>query len=296
MSVTCWWLGEFCQARENLAELLGLYDPQKHQGNDYLSSSANVGVWGLGYFSSTLFSLGYPDQALTRALEALTLARGLSHPFSEAAALLCLGLVHLERGELKASIKTTEAVINLSSEQGFAYLLALGAWFHGAALAEEGDLQEGIAGMHRVIEGMRARGVVSNFSWVLPLLAAAHKTAGQVEEGLAVVAEGMAFVAKTSERMGEADLHRLNGELLLTRTPADPAGAEASFRNALTVARRQSAKLYELRSATSLARLYQQQGRKQEARGLLAPVYDWFTEGFDTRNLKEAKTLLEELA
>jgi predicted ATPase len=106
----------------------------------------------------------------------------------------------------------------------------------------------------------------------------------------------MAFVTKTSERMGEADLHRLKGELLLTRTPADLARAEASFLDALEVARRQSAKLWELRAARSLARLWQGQGRKQEARDLLAPVYDWFTEGFDTRDLKEAKVLLEELA
>ena len=110
-----------------------------------------------------------------------------------------------------------------------------------------------------------------------------------MEEGLAVVAEGLGFVTKTGERFAEAELHRVKGELLLARTPADPAGAEASFRDALEVARRQSAKSYELRAARSLARLWQQQGRKEEARELLAPVYDWFTEGFDTRDLKEGE-------
>jgi tetratricopeptide (TPR) repeat protein len=121
-------------------------------------------------------------------------------------------------------------------------------------------------------------------------------SAGEVEEGLAVVAEAVEFVVKTGERMAEAELHRVKGELLSARTPADQAGAEASFRDALEIARRQRAKLWELRAAMSLARLWQRQGRKDEARELLAPVYDWFTEGFDTRDLKEAKALLDDLA
>ena len=109
------------------------------------------------------------------------------------------------------------------------------------------------------------------------------------------MAKGLEFVTKTSERYAEAELHRVKGDLLLALTTSDPAGAEASFRNALEVARGQSAKSYELRTATSLARLWQQQGRRQEARDLLAPVHDWFTEGFDIRDLKEAKALLDEL-
>ena len=133
-------------------------------------------------------------------------------------------------------------------------------------------------------------------SWLLANLARAHRKAGQAEEALPVVAEAMEFVTKTGECMGEAELHRVKGELLLARTPSDQAGAESSFRRALDVARRQKAKSYELRAAMSLARLWQQQGRNQEARDLLAPVYGWFTEGFDTRDLKEAKALLDELA
>jgi predicted ATPase len=288
--------GEFCEAREHLEELLGLYDPKKHRGHEYLSGSTNVGVWALGFFSWTLFSLGYPDQALTRARESLALARELSHPFSEAVALTGLGVVHMFCRESKACLETAEALIALSSEQGFPWYLAWGAMLRGAALAEQGDLQEGIAGMRRVIEGMRARGGVAGFAWFLATLAAAHGKVGEVEEGFAVVAEGLEFVTKTGERAFEAGLACVKGELLLARTPADPVGAEASFRNALEVARRQSGKLWELRAATGLARLWQQQDRKKEARELLAPAYDWFTEGFDTRDLKEAKALLEELA
>jgi predicted ATPase len=127
-------------------------------------------------------------------------------------------------------------------------------------------------------------------------LAQAHASAGQIDEGLALIAEAQEFEAKTGERNSHAAWRRIKGELLLARTPPDPAGAEAAFREALEVARRQSRKVMELRAATSLARLWQQQGRKQEARELLAPVYDWFTEGFDTQDLKDAKALLEELA
>jgi predicted ATPase len=296
IGATSYYRGEFCEAREHLEELLGLYDPKKHRGHDYLSSSANVGVWGLFYFSWTLHDLGYPEQALTRAQEGLALARELSHPFSETAALFGLARIYLERRESKASIETAEAVINLSSEQGFPFFLAYGALFHGAAFADQGDLQEGFAEMCPAIGGMRARGAPVGFSWALANLAEAHGKIGEVGEGLAVVAEGLEFVTKTSERYAEAKLHRLKAELLLDRNPADPARAETSFRDALEVARRQSAKSYELRAATSLARLWQQQDRKQEARELLAPIYQWFTEGFDTRDLKEAKALLEELA
>ncbi len=163
------------------------------------------------------------------------------------------------------------------------------------ALTEERQLQEGIAGMRSVLEDNRASGVGLGNSWLFAHLAGAHKKAGRVEEGLAVVAEGMAFVTKTGERMMEAELHRVKGDLLLALTTSDQAGAETAFRDALELARRQSGKLWELRAATSLARIWQQHGRKKEARELLAPVYDWFTEGFDTSNLKEAKALLDEL-
>ena len=127
-------------------------------------------------------------------------------------------------------------------------------------------------------------------------LALTHGKAGQAEEGLALIAEAEEFMARTGERLAEAWVHRVKGELLLAREPSDPAGAEVSFREALDVARRQSAKSSELRAATSLARLWQRQSKRDEARDLLAPVYAWFTEGFDTKDLRDAKALLEELA
>ncbi len=278
MGATSFLRGEHCEAREHLEELLGLYDPKKHRGHDYLSASSNVGVLALFYSSWTLFWLGYPEQALTRAREALALARELSHTFSEATALNGLGIVHLLRRDSEASLKVTEALIVLSEEHGFPYWLAFGTMCRFAALTERRELEKGITGMRSILEGLRARGALAAFSWFLATLAVAHGKAGQVEEGLAVVAEGLEFATKTGERYAEAELHRTKAELLLARTAADPAGAEASFRDALEVARRQRAKSYELRAATGLARLWQQQGRKQEA-----------------RDLKEAKALLEEL-
>ena len=220
-------------------------------------------VAALGVLSWALCSLGYPDKALTRVRESLALARTLSHPMSETFALGFLAVLHMQRREFKACLETAEAVIALSSEQGFAYYLAWGAWLRAAALAEEGELQEGISGMCSVLEAMRATGAVAGSSGFLALLAGAHGKAGQVEEGLAVVAKGLEFVTKTSERYAEAELHRAKAELLLARTPADPARAEASFGDALEVARHQSAKFWELRAATGLARLWQQQGRKR---------------------------------
>jgi len=170
------------------------------------------------------------------------------------------------------------------------------AFQRAAALAELGQLQEGIAGMRTILEAFRASGTQMGSPWFLAALAEAHGRAGQAEEGLALLAEAQGIVTKTGERNAETAVHRLKGELLLARSPSDPVEAEASFREAFDVAHRQSAKSAELRAATSLARLWQEQGREQEARELLAPVYDWFTEGFDTRDLKEAKALLEELA
>jgi predicted ATPase len=150
--------------------------------------------------------------------------------------------------------------------------------------------------MRAILEAMRAEGAVVGLPMVLAMLAEAHGKAGQTEEGLALLDEAQGLVAKTREREYEAEVHRLEGDLLLARSPSDEAQAQASFREALEVARRQSAKSWELRAATSLARLWQRQGKRDEARDLLAPVYAWFTEGFDTKDLRDAKALLEELA
>jgi predicted ATPase len=148
--------------------------------------------------------------------------------------------------------------------------------------------------MRATREALRAAGAVMGSAGMLTNLAEAHGKAGQVEEGLALMAETFEFITKTGEREVEAEMHRVRSELLLVRSPLDPA--EAGFRKALDIARDQSAKFFELRAATGLARLWQRQGKREDARELLSPIYAWFTEGFGTQDLKDAKLLLEELA
>jgi predicted ATPase len=296
MGEVSFWFGELRQAREHCEEAIRSYEPQEHRAHEYLFGSSDPGVWARVYLGFALWHLGYPDQALARSREALALARELSHPFSQATALMVAGRVHRERGELQALLEDAEALIALSSEHGFPFYVGIGTFERASGLADQGRLKEGIEGLLAAFEAVRATHTVLASPWVLARLAVVHGKAGQAEAGLGLVAEAQAFVAKAGQRAAEPELYHRKGELLLARSPSNQAEAEASFHAALDAARGQSAKSYELRAATSLARLRQQQGRKDEARALLAPVYDWFTEGFDTRDLKDAKALLDELA
>jgi predicted ATPase len=296
MGSTLFWRGERSQAREHLEEAIRRHDPQEHRTSPSILVSGDALVFSLSTLSWILWQLGYPEQALARSREAVARARELSHPFSQTFALIYASRVHGIRGEWQTCLELAEAVIALAGEHGFPQYVGNGAFMRAAILAEQGKLQEGIAGMRAILEAFRGTGSVLASPLMLSFLAEAQAKAGQAEEGLTLIAEAQEFVAKTGERVNEAEVQRIRGELLLARTPSEPAGADASFREALDVARRQSAKFWELRAAMSLARLWQQQGRKEEARELLAPVYDWFTEGFDTRDLKDAKALLEQLA
>ncbi len=184
----------------------------------------------------------------------------------------------------------------LSTEQGFPAFLAMGTIFRGWALAEQGH---GAEGLSQIREGLAALQATRSEVWrshFLALLAEAYGKAEQVEAGLTTVVEALAFVERTEERFYEAELYRLKGELLLQQSPDNATEAAACFHRALDISRNQAAKSWELRAATSLARLWQQQGKTAEAGELLAPVYNWFTEGFDTADLKDAKDLLEALS
>jgi predicted ATPase len=166
----------------------------------------------------------------------------------------------------------------------------------GWVLAERGQGEAGITELRSAMVTIRAIGAAAELPWYLAMLAGAHAVAGQRAEGLDAIAEALALVASTNERFYEAEIYRLKGELLLKHGGSDTvAEAESCFRQALDIAQVQSAKSWELRAATSLARLWREQSKQAEARELLAPVYDWFTEGFDTADLKDAKALLDEL-
>jgi predicted ATPase len=300
VGTTWFFLGDFREARNHLEQALRLYDSQQHR-DLALQYSQDVGVAGLIFLSWTLCLLGYPDQALTRAHEALALARSVSHPFSLAFALNTGSTVHQFRREAHAAHELAEAAIALCREQGFAFWLAYGTRTRSLVLAILGQGEEELTRLHQSLEASPMRTL-----W-LALLAEAYGKVEQTEEGWRALTEALATVDATAERFWEVELHRLKGELLLQSGVrgavslgaafhnAHVEEAAACFRQALDVAHRQQAKSLELRATMSLSRLWQRQGKRDEARELLAPIYGWFTEGFDTTDLQEAKMLLEEL-
>jgi predicted ATPase len=308
-------LGELAPARAHLEEGIAHYDPQQHRSHMALYGH-DPGVLCLSYAARALWLLGYPDQALKRSHEVLALTQQLSHPHSLVFALYCVGRVHQFRREGQAALEQAEALVAFSREQALPHWVASGTILRGWALAEQGQVEEGIAQMRQGLTGRRATGAELGRPYYLAQLAEAYGKGGGAEEGLNVLAEVLAVVNQQGERWGEAELYRLKGELLLRRaagesgTHTDPAitslwaGAEPSVlaeaetcvHQALALARRQEAKSLELRAAMSLSRLWQSQGKHAEARQLLAAIYGWFTEGFDTADLQEAKALLEELS
>jgi predicted ATPase len=197
---------------------------------------------------------------------------------------------------MRAAQEHAEAAISLTTEQGFPSWMAWGALLRGWALAQQGQAQVGLEQMTQGLMTYRATGTELVRPYFLALLAEAYGTRGEPEAGLAVLTEALTLVETTGERWYEAELYRLRGELLLQQHADNHLEVEACFQHALDIARNQRAKSFELRAATSLARLWHQQGKRQEAHDLLAPVYSWFTEGFDTLDLKDAKGLLDALA
>ena len=253
------------------------------------------GVCCRGVAALTLWLLGYPEQARQQSHEALTLVHELAHPHSLAVALDQSAWFHQFCREWQAVQERAEATITLSTDQGFAQWLAPGTIRRGWALAAQGQCEEGMAQMRQGLAALQAINSQRARTYYLALLAEAYGRGNEVEEGLRVLAEALLVVDKTAERYWEAELYRLKGELLLQQAVPDQPQAEACFRQALDVARRQQAKSLELRAAMSLARLWQHQGRRDAARQLLAEVYGWFTEGFDTADLREARALLTAL-
>ncbi len=249
----------------------------------------------------TLWMLGYPAQALQRMHDALTLAQELSSPFNLAFALCFAARLHQYRRERQLTQERAEASVALCTEQEFPLLLAFGTLLRGWALAEQGQREEGIAQIRQGLAAWRATGAEIQRPYNLALQAEAHENAEQTEEGLTVLAEALALVDKTGERLYEAELYRLKGELTLKQSRVQSLASsvqkegEECFLKAIDIAQRQQAKSWELRAVMSLSRLWQQQGKKNEARQMLAEIYGWFTEGFDTADLKEARTLLGEL-
>jgi len=295
MGQTVFWQGELAQARVYLEQGIALYAPQQHRALAF-DYSQDPGV-GLRMFAAhVLWYLGYPDQALGHMQEALRLARELSHPLSLASALDHAAWLHHYRREGRLAQDQAEANMVLCREQGFAFFLADGTIMHGWALAAQGRRAEGMTQMHQGMAALRAIGVGLLLPRDHTMLAEVYGESDQAEEGLRLLAEGLATTHQYGSLLWEPELYRIKGELFLSQPVPDALEAETCFRQALDSTRRQEAKSLELRAATSLSRLWQQQGKHAEARQLLAPIYGWFTEGFDTADLQEAKARLEALA
>jgi predicted ATPase len=321
LGTTLFYLGKFVPSKEHLQQSIALYEPQKHPFLAFRYGQ-DPGGFCRCFAGLVLWFLGYPDQALKRSHEALTLAQDLSHPFSLAFALNFAALLHQLRREGQAAQELAEATIKLSTEQGFPFWVAMGTILRGWMLAKQGQEEGGIVQMRQGLAAYRATGAEASRPYFLALLAEACGGTGQTDEGLALLAEALVAVHKNGGHFSAAELYRLKGELLLVqegkkqkpvlslverakavpplrRTDRDKSEkeseAEACFQKAIDVARRQSAKSLELRAVMSLSRLWQRQGKKEEARQMLAEIYGWFTEGFGTTDLKEAKALLEDL-
>jgi adenylate cyclase len=282
------------QAREHFAQSIALYDPQRHRTLAF-AYGLDPGVAALVLDAWALWLLGYPDQALRHSHEACTLAEELAHPFTLAYMFASLAMVHQFRRAREEARRHAEAATRICREQGVPYWLAVGLILQSWAGATRPQPAEQIPAMHKGMAIYRATESAVWLPYFLTLLAETYGAASQPDAGLRFLDEARTVMESTQERFYESEVHRVQGALVLAQAVDQHAQAETCFQHALDVARRQQAKSWELRAAMSLARLWQQQGKRAEARALLAPVYGWFTEGFDTADLQEAKTLLDEL-
>jgi len=285
-------MGELVPAQAHLEQALTLPGSQPDHA---LPFSGQARIVALAYAAFTLWRLGYPAQALARGHEMLSLAQGQSHAFGLVRALAYAASLHQLRREARATQERAGAALALLTEQEFGQWVGVVTFRHGWALAAQGQHEAGIAQMHQGLAAKQATGGSVNTLDDRACLAEAYGGIGQTEEGLRLLAEALAWVDTAGQRHYAAEVYRVKGELLLQQAVPDAPQAEACFQQALAIARRQHDKSWELRAAMSLSRLWLRQGKRSEAYELLASIYGWFTEGFDTADLQEAKALLDEL-
>jgi predicted ATPase len=288
-------MGVLLPAREHFEMAISLYDPERHGPLRLRYGTVDNGVICLSYMAGILWYLGYPDQALKRLNEAITLAQALSHPQSLAWAATFLGVLRQYRREARAAQEAADGAMELSAERGFTDFLARATALRGWAMAEQGRNEQGIALIQEGLAVSRATGAKVARPYFLCLLAEACLEAGRLDDGLSALTEALAAADEHEIRHYEAEMHRLKGELML-RDDSNAVESQRCFERAIEIARGQSGKSLELRATMSLARLLDKQGHRDKARAMLAEIYGWFTEGFDTADLKEAKALLDDLA
>ncbi|MGY6236068.1 adenylate/guanylate cyclase domain-containing protein [Burkholderia ambifaria] len=298
---SCFFLqGEFTAARTHLEQARAIYDPEQHQAHVF-AHGVDPGIRALSFLVLTLWIQGYPDQALDCSVEALALARSLSYGPSLAFSLTYTAHLHQLRREPLLAAERADAVIAVSTEHGLPYWLAWGTVLRGWAMSAQGNIADGIAQMRQGLDAQRAAGGEDQRPYSLALLADSYWRAGDKRSALSMLEEARAIVEQSGEHCYEAEVYRLTGIYL-----ADGAGNEGTaperddeaidcLHKAIARARQQAARALELRAASDLARLLQRQGKTVEATHALSEVYAWFTEGFDTSDLREAKTLLDAL-
>ena len=284
--------GRFALSRSHLDEVLTLDDPISHHS---LINHAGIHprLSSQGWLGIVLFCLGYPDEGFAQSSGAVAEARGLAHPPSLATSLSLNARLLSLVGDNAALDERTDELVAVATEQGFPFWRAQGTIFRGWVKVENGDVAEGISLLRSGSAAFRATGAELWMPHYIALFARACEIAGQIEEAVGLLDDALQTVERTGERWFAAELNRHKGQLMLREGHSE--AAEELYHKALSIAREQEAKLWELRAAASLARLRRDQDRGAEARDLLAPVYGWFTEGFATPDLKEAKALLEEL-
>jgi predicted ATPase len=295
MAPSTLWLGEPETARRHCEQGMALYDRDQHRSLAFLYGGHDPGVCCRMHSSLALWLLGYPAASLERGRTGRALAQDLAHPGTIANALPFASIVYQLVGDIASLRDVADAMTALSTEHGLAQWLAFGRILDGWIQAEQGRCEPAIDQLRRGIGEYRALG---NDLWVpcfLSLLASAHLKQGAVVDGLAAVADALATGDATGSRLWDAEFRRLEGELLLARDPAAGPEAERAFHQAIELARRHRTKSWELRATTSLGRLWQRQNKRAEAARQLTEIYSWFTEGFDTAELKDAKALLDEL-
>ena len=286
------YLGAFAAARQHCARTIALYDPEAHGGH-VLRYGSDSRIVSTSYEAWSLWFLGYPDQSLVRGEQAVVLARRLGHPFTLAQTLADAMYLYPLRGEVGRTREAAEATIACADEYGFPYWSSIGNIHLGWALAMRDAGEAGLERMEAGLAAYRRTGATLALPWFLGMFAEAQRAAGRSEVAAPILDEALTMVERTGERFYAAELHRLRGALLAEQGMGREA--EAHLMCALSMAREQQAQSWSLRAATSLARLWAARGERRKARGVLAPVYDWFTEGFDTTDLKHARALLEEL-
>jgi predicted ATPase len=304
VEVTLFFLGQFAEAWSHLQYIMARYDPQQYKASAF-HTVVHLRVACLSYAAWNLWLRGYAEQARRQSAEAVALAQASEHSYSRVFALTLAGWLHQWSGEWQRTQGLAEAARALAVEHGFPFWEAHDTVLLGTVWRQHARQEEAIAHIRQGLTAYQATGAALFRPHMLGHLAEAYGQAGQPEAGLTELTTALGMVNQHGERWWEAELYRLKGELLLQSGIQSPASgactphiaaAEACFHQALTIARQQQARALELRAALSLSRLWQQQGKHTEARQVLANVYDWFTEGFDTADLRAAQMQLDALA